>query len=117
MSLSLTSSAPTRLLGFSSVIMGQFKNQVLKDTCTQFSIKQTFITAHHSASNGLVELTNWKILETLRHLSEKLHESWEDWLSHVAASINESVDSSTRKTPHYILYDLDKRLLYDVLVH
>ncbi len=33
----------------------EFKNQILKDICNQFSIKQTFITAHHPASNGLVE--------------------------------------------------------------
>ncbi len=33
----------------------EFKNQILQDICNQFSIKQTFITAHHPASNGLVE--------------------------------------------------------------
>ncbi len=33
----------------------EFKNQILQDICSQFSIKQTFITAHHPASNGLVE--------------------------------------------------------------
>ncbi len=52
----------------------------------------------------------------LRHLEEYLQETWEDWLSHVAASINGSVNSSTGKTPHYILYGFEKRLPYDVLV-
>ncbi len=64
----------------------EFRNQILQDSCTQFSIKQKFITAHHPASNGLVERTNRKILEILRHLERKFHEAWEDWLSHVAAS-------------------------------
>ncbi len=95
----------------------EFKNQILQDTCNQFSIKQTFITAHHPASNGLVERTNRKILEILRHLAGKFHESWEDWLSHVAASINGFINTSTGKTPHYIIYGFDKRLPYDVLVH
>ncbi len=63
-----------------------------------------------------IERTNRKILEILRHLAGHLQETWEDWLSHVAASINVSVNSSTGKTPHYILYGFEKRLLYDVLV-
>ena len=53
----------------------------------------------------------------MRHLAGRLHETWEDWLSHVIASINGSVNSSTGKTPHYILYGFEKRLPYDVLVH
>ncbi len=36
----------------------EFKNQILADICSQYNIKQTFITAHHLASNGLVERTN-----------------------------------------------------------
>ncbi len=33
----------------------EFKNQIFQDICNQFNIKQTFITAQHPASNGLVE--------------------------------------------------------------
>ncbi len=47
----------------------------------------------------------------------KVHESWEDWLSHVAVSINGSINTSTGKTPQYSLHGFDKRLPYDVLVH
>ncbi len=93
----------------------EFKNQILADICSQYSIKQTFITAHHPASNGLAERTKRKVLEILRHLEGYLHETWEDWLSQAAASVNGSVNSSTCKTPHYI-FGYDKRLLYDVLL-
>ncbi len=94
----------------------RFKNQILADICSQYFIKQTFITAHHPASNGLVGRTNRKVLEILRHLAGHLHETWEDWLSQVAASINGSVNSSTGKTLHYIIFGYDKRLPYDVLL-
>ncbi len=94
----------------------EFKNQILAGICSQYNIKQTFITAHHPASNGLVERTNRKVLEILRHLAGHLHETREDWLSQVAASINGSVNSSTGKTPHYIIFRFDKRLPYDVLL-
>ncbi len=42
---------------------------------TQYNIKQTYITAHHPASNGLVERTNRKILEILRQLAGKFQET------------------------------------------
>ncbi len=93
------------------------KNQILQNICTQFNIQQTFITTHHPASNSLVERTNRKILEVLRHLAGYFQEKWEDWLSQVTASINSSINPSTGKTPHYILYGSDKRLPYDVLLH
>ncbi len=87
----------------------EFKNQILADISSQYNIKQTFITAHHPASNGPVEHTNRKVLEILRHLAGHLHETWEDCLSQGAASINGSVNSSTGKTPHYIIFGYDKR--------
>ncbi len=42
-------------------------------------------------------------------------DNWEDWLPHVAASLNSSVNDSTSKFPHYILFGVEKRLLYDLL--
>ncbi len=54
----------------------ELKNQVLKEICTQFNSKKTFITARHPASKGLVKRKNRKILEILRHLAGRLHESW-----------------------------------------
>ncbi len=95
----------------------EFKYQIVQNICTQFNIQQTSITTHHPASNGLVECTNSKILEVLRHLAGHFQETWEDWLSHVAASNNSSVNPFTGITPHYILYGSDKRLPYDVLLH
>ncbi len=94
----------------------EFTNQILADICSHYNIMQTFITAHHPASNGLVERTNRKVLEILWHLAGHLHETWKDWLSQVAASINGSVNSCTGKTPRYIIFGYDKRLSYDVLV-
>ncbi len=95
----------------------EFKNQVLWDICAQFHIQQTFITSHNPASNGLIKCTNRKIFEILCHLAGHSHETWEDWLSHMAVSINGSVNPSMGKMPHYILYGFEKCLPYDVLVH
>lgn len=74
------------------------------------------MTVHYPASNGLIGGTDRKILQILFHLAGRLHEAWEHWFSHVPASINGSIISSTGKTSHYTLYGFEKRLPYDVLV-
>ncbi len=74
-----------------------------------------FTAAYHLASNGLVERANRKILEVLRPIVNDLLDNWEDWLPHVAASINSLVNDSTGKSPHYILFGVEKRLHYDLL--
>ncbi len=92
----------------------EFRDAVVSDICSQFGIKQTFIAAYHPAPNGLVERANGKILEVLCPIVNEL-DKWEDWLPHVAASLNSSVSDSTGKSPHYILFGVEKRLLYDLL--
>ncbi len=77
---------------------------------------QTFTAAFHSASSGLIERANRKILEVLRPIMNYFFDNSEDWLPHVAASIISSVNDSTGKSPHYVLeYVVEKRLHYDLL--
>ena len=61
-----------------------------------------------------MERTNKNILEIL-HVASTLQEFCKDWLPRVAASINGSVNASTDKTQHYIVYGSDKRLPYDII--
>ncbi len=93
----------------------EFRNAVLAEICTQFNIKQSFITAYHPAANGLAERADRRTLQVLRPIVNDLHDNWEDWLPQIAASINASVNDSTGKSPHYILYGVEKRLPYDLL--
>ena len=93
----------------------EFRNALIAEICKQYNIKQAFTVTYHPASNGLVERANRKILEVLRPVVGGLLDTWEDWLAHVAASINGSVCESTGKSPYYILYGKEKRLPYDLL--
>ncbi len=92
----------------------EFRNAVVSEICSQFGIKQTFTAAYHPPSNGWVERVNKKILEVLRPVVNELLDNWEDWLPHVAASLNSSVNDSTGKSPQYILFEV-KKLPYDLL--
>ncbi len=80
-----------------------FKNQALADICVEYGVKQTFITAHHTASNGLVERTNRKIVEILRLLSGRLHETWKYWLYCNSHNIL-NMDLGTSLLGCYVMY-------------
>ncbi len=105
-------STPRVILGDNGA---EFRNAVVAEICSQFGITQTFTVAYHPASNGLVERANRKTLEVLRPIVNDLSDHWEDWLPHIAASINSSINDSTGKSPHYILFAVEKRLPYDLL--
>ncbi len=87
---------------------------MVSEICSQFWIEQTFTAAYHPASKGF-ERANRKVLEVLSPIVNELLNNWEDWLSHVGASLNSSVNYSTGKSVHYILYGVEKRLPYDLL--
>ncbi|MCP4274227.1 MAG: transposase family protein, partial [Gammaproteobacteria bacterium] len=93
----------------------EFNNAVLVAICTMFKIKQCFTASYHPSSNGLVERANRKILESLRHCIRGLDHSWEDWIQFVSASINGLICSSTGKTPHQVIFGMEKRLPYELL--
>ncbi len=60
--------------------------------------------------------SSWSaILEVLRPIVGGLVGTWEDWVSHVTASINSSECESTGKTPYSIVYGREKRLPYALL--
>jgi hypothetical protein len=96
---------------------GEFINAILSEVCKIFKVNKINVTPYHPQSNGLVERCNRKILEILRHVvAQPLKDTWEDWLAFVAASINGSINSSTDKSPHYIIFGKDKTLPYDILL-
>ncbi len=105
-------SAPRVLLSDNGA---EFHNALLEEISQQFGVKQCFTVTYHPASNGVVEHANRKILEVLRPVVRELLETWEDWHPQVAASINISVCASTGQSPPYILFGVDKRLLYELL--
>ncbi len=62
-----------------------------------------------------MERANRKILDVLRPVVSGLQHTWEDWLAYVAASINSRVCKSTGQSPHYIIFEVEERLPYDLL--
>ncbi len=73
--------------------------------------------AYHPASNSLDEKANKKLLDIIWPLVNDLHDNLDDWLPQIAVSINSSVNDSTGKSSHYIIYGVEKRLPYDLLIN
>ncbi len=93
----------------------KFRNQLLEKICKQYGIKQCFAISCHPTSNGLVERAKRKILDVLCPVVSGLQHTWEDWLAYVSASINSRVCESTGQSLHYIIFEVEKRLPYDLL--
>ncbi len=81
----------------------EFKNQILADICSQYNIKQTFITVHHPASNCFAERTNRKYLRSYGTLQDTYRKPGKiDFRK--SQLLLMAVNSSTEKTHHYIIF-------------
>ena len=71
--------------------------------------------AHKPSSNGLVERTNKKIIELLRKLVTPKTINWDLCLDDIQLTINNTVNSSTGETPHFILYGVERHMHYSII--
>ena len=94
---------------------GEFVNEILNNICKHYSIQKLTVLPYHPASNGLVERSNRKILEVLRHILQNNTSNWDSWIPQVEASINSAINQSTQESPHFIVYGVDKKLPYELL--
>ena len=82
----------------------EFTSELFCKLCTFYNIKKCNIVAHKPSSNGLVERTNKKIIEILRTVISPKTTNWDWWLDDIQLAINNTVNSSTGETPHFLLY-------------
>ncbi len=94
----------------------EFNNQILEAIYKEYDIVKTNIVAYHPASNGMVERSNRKIIQHLRTLVGHVSSSWHEWMPQVTTSPNSSLHTSIGDTPHYILFNQNKNLPYNILL-
>ena len=88
----------------------EFTSEVMNKLCQYYEINKCEITAYKPSSNGAVERANQKIKNILRTLVTPDDTNWDIALGDVQLVINNSVNSSTGETPHFLLYGYNKRL-------
>ena len=98
-------SCPQTLLSVNAL---EFTSQLLNKLYKYYNIKTCNIVAHKPSSNGLVERTNKKIIEILRTLITPKTVNWDWWLDDIQLTINNTINSSTGETPHFLLYGVER---------
>ena len=82
----------------------QFTSRFWKKLLELLNIRPIYSTAHHHASNGQVERFNAIVTQTLRCFTASEPSLWSYYLPLAEFAINNSVNSSTGKSPFEIVY-------------
>ncbi|QRW23575.1 Retrotransposable element Tf2 protein [Rhizoctonia solani] len=87
-----------------------FNNKFLKALYKRLGIDPHFSTAYHPQSNGQTEQVNPSIEHFLRAYSGTNQQDWTKWLPMAEFAYNNTVHSSTGKTPFKALYGWEPSL-------
>ena len=105
-------SCPQTLLSDNAL---EFTSELLNKLCNFYNIKKCNIIAHKPSLNGLVERTSKKIIELLRTLITPKTTNWDWWLDDIQLTIDNTVNSATGETPHFLLYGVERRMPFSIL--
>ena len=81
-----------------------FLSEVFKKTCKLLKIKMIQTTAYHPESNGSLERSHRTLGNYLRSYVNGDQENWDTWLDFASFCHNTTPNTSTKHTPHEILF-------------
>jgi len=81
-----------------------FESKKFNDFCTNFGIKKLRTTSYHPQCNGLAERTIRTVKQKLSCSVNDNHDNWDDLLSDVTFSYNNSVHSSIGLAPNELIF-------------
>ena len=81
-----------------------FINQTLDELCGQWKVQQTFSTAYHPQTNGLVERYNKTLVETLAKLCLKKPQEWDEMIPAALFAYRTARHETTKRTPFFMMY-------------
>jgi len=87
-----------------------FTSNFWKELHKRIKISLRMSTSFHPETDGSSERSNKTMIEALRHYVNLKHTNWTDYLIHVEAAMNNSVNATTRKTPTEMVYGTTLRL-------
>lgn len=84
-----------------------FMSSFFQEICDILNIKRSRTTAYHPESDGNVERFNRTMGDMLANLLLSDKHQWDELLPYVTFLYNTSVHSSTKETPHYLMFGQD----------
>lgn len=81
-----------------------FLSNLFSKVCKLLKSKKIQTTAYHPQTNGQLERSHRTLAEYLRNFIEKDTLSWDTWLPYAIFTYNTTPHSSTKFTPHELVY-------------
>ena len=86
----------------------EFRSDTVQKFCRFYNIQKVFVTPFHPSSQGLVERANREINKLLRIYGHTLAvDDWDELLSVLQLTINNTYNSSIAESPFFLLYGYD----------
>lgn len=90
-----------------------FESLVIKELCQLYGCQKSRTTAYHPQGNGACERFNQTLLQLLGSLSEIDQAQWSHRLPALLQAYNNTIHSTTRMTPYYVVFGRHARLPID----
>ena len=87
-----------------------FTSKFWKELHKRMKISLRMSTAYHPETDGSSERSNKTMIEALRHYVNFRHSDWAEYLIHVEAAMNNSVNATTGMSPTELVYGSTLRL-------
>lgn len=87
-----------------------FESSIIKELCQLYGCQKSRTTVYHPQGNGSCERFNQTLLQLLSSLSETDHAQWPSRLPILLQAYNNTTHSTTRMTPHYVVFGRHARL-------
>ena len=87
---------------------------VMRELCNLVGVKKIQTTAYHPQTDGLVEKFNGTLGNMLSAYASNQPDNWDEYLKFAVFAYNTSVHTSTKDTPHYLLYGNDPLEPFDL---
>jgi len=87
-----------------------FTSEMLSNVSKMFKIKRINCSAYHPQSNGALERSHATLADYLKHYINENQTDWDSWLDFAMQSYNTTFHSSTKFTPHELLFGFKANL-------
>ena len=91
----------------------EFCNEVNDAICQKLGIDHRKTTAYHPQSNGQCERFNGTLCKSLAKYTNEAQDDWDDFIQPVLLAYRTTCHSSTKKTPYFLAFGREPKLLIE----